>query len=402
MALNRIVQPSDLTQGRLRVDIKKEIDKLDYDQTPLMTLLNHIGKDPASQMKFEWLKKERKVDWGGIVSYGGAWLAGAATTGTITVTLGEGWMYGEGDLIQVPETDQTNIYVDSVAGDVITARSYDNTTTIDFSAGVTGANKLLNMGNAFGLGSGKGTLKNYQPTPDYNYCQIIQSPYGVVHTSNFVEYDAGGIELKETEEDAWIDHNFNKEKTAFFGQRHLASPGYMSTDGTNFDQYMTGGLYEAISTNPITGAVISEPTLTYQEFSDWIALWTRYAKNPVVFAGEIIYGALPFWLKQDLQTRQDESTLGIAITNFRTIYGQEVKVIAHRDLLINAYSGYAFGVDLNDVKYKYLQGNDTHLEKDIQLPDRKQLINEYRSWFGMMVGNSKRHGMIKDVTTINA
>ena len=59
-------------------------------------------------------------------------------------------------------------------------------------------------------------------------------------------------------------------------------------------------------------------------------------------------------------------------------------------------------MDLDDIKYKFLQGQDTHLETGIQLPDRKQLINEYRSWFGTQINNPKRHGLIEDVVTISA
>ena len=108
------------------------------------------------------------------------------------MTVGEGWLYGEGDIIRDPNTAQTNIYVDSVAGDVITGRVYNNTTTIDFSAGATGTNKLLSVGNAFGQGSGQGTIKSHQPDTNLNYIQILQSPYGITETTNHVETDAGG------------------------------------------------------------------------------------------------------------------------------------------------------------------------------------------------------------------
>lgn len=403
MGLNRIVQPSDLTTGRLRTDIKKEIDKLDYDATPLLALLMKIGKEEAKQMDYHWLTKERRPDWGGIVSYGGAWQAGAATSGTITVTANEGWMYGEGDILKVPDTSNVNLYVDSVTGDIITGRTYDNTTTVNFSVGATGANKLLNISNTFALGTNRGTLKSHQPSTNSNYIQIIQNPFGTVETMEHVEYDAGGSELKENEEDAWLAHELNKEKALFFGQKHYAATGYMTYQGNTLAQYFTGGLLEALGNNTITGAVITEADLTYKEFSDWLAICTKYAKKPVIFCGELIYGGLSWWLGQrGLQTTQNETTLGIAVSNFKTIYGQTVPAIAHRDLLVNKYSGYAFCVDLDDVKYKYLRGEDTHLEEDIQLPGDKQIINEFRTWFGVYVGHANRHGLIKDVTTISA
>jgi hypothetical protein len=177
----------------------------------------------------------------------------------------------------------------------------------------------------------------------------------------------------------------------------------MTYQGSNLAQYFTGGILEAVSANYIPGAVISEPDLTYEEFSDWLAICTKYAKKPVVFCGERIYSALSWWLGQrGLQTMQDETTLGIAVGNFKTFYGLTVNCVAHRDLLVNEYAGWAFCVDLDDIKYKHLMGEDTHLEEDIQLPGDKQMINEYRTWFGVYIGNGKRHGIIKDVATISA
>ena len=400
--LNRVVSPDDLTVGRLRTEIDKEIDKLDYETAPLLMISVDAGKQSSGRMKFNYLTKERRPDWGGIVSYAGNWGSGAADDGTITVTSGEGWMYAEGDILKIPATSDTNIYVQSVTGDVITAISYDNSATIDFSAGATGTLKLLSISNTFGLGSNRGTMKSHQPTENFNYIQIIQHPYGVVETAKHVIYDAGGMELSETEEDAWLAHQLAKEKSFFFGQKHYEATGYMASGG-NLAQYQTGGLLEAIGLNTIPGAVIFEADLTYQEFSDWLALVTKYAKSPVVFAGELIYAAMAWWLGQrGLQTTQDETTLGIAVSNFKTIYGETVKVIPHRDLLTNAYAGHTFCVDIDDVKYMYLDGEDTHLEEGIETPGQKQQINEYRTWYGVKVGNPKRHGLIKDTTTISA
>jgi hypothetical protein len=115
-----------------------------------------------------------------------------------------------------------------------------------------------------------------------------------------------------------------------------------------------------------------------------------------------VFEALSWWLGQKLQTRQDEKTLGIAVAQYMNQYGQTVTVIPHRELLKNAYAGYAFCVDLADVGYRFLKGEDTHLEVGIETPGQKQEINEFRTWFGFYVGNEKRHGVLKGVTTISA
>ena len=60
MNLNRVLQPSDLTTGRLRVDIKKEIDKLKFEIRKLMKRMP--PHDPPMSMMIEWDELEVKQD----------------------------------------------------------------------------------------------------------------------------------------------------------------------------------------------------------------------------------------------------------------------------------------------------------------------------------------------------
>jgi len=396
MGTQGVLSPKHLVTGRLRVALDKEIYDLDIDKAPLLKLLSVIGKQSVKQMKFSWLTKERMPDWGTIDAFGGNWAAGAATDGTITVPTDEVWMYASGDLIKCPADSDVNLYIDSVnkSTGVLTCRTYDNTTTVDFSAGTTGANKLFLISNAFELGSGKGIIKTHQPVENYNYIQIAQTPYGVVETLQHVEYEAGGKEFEEQEREKAIEHAFMLEKTLFFGRKHVATTGYMNGE---YEQYFTGGIYEALQTN-----IKSEADLTKAEFASWVKDSIRYAKRPVIFAGELIFEALTWWAEQKLQIRQDEKTLGMAVAIYLTPYGDRVKVIPHRELLKNEYAGWAFCIDLDDIRYRYLEGEDTHLEVEIQQRGEKKVINEYRTWFGLWIGNEKRHGVLKDVATISA
>lgn len=394
MGTQKILEPADLASGRLRIDIMKEIQKLNIDKTPLMKLLDMIGKEKATQMKYQWLTKERRPDWVTIVDYGGNWDAGAADDGTIEVAPADAWLFAAGDIIKIPAKSDLNIYVDSVnqTTGIITGRVYDNTSTIDLSAAAAGE-KILCISNTFELGSNRGTEKNFQPSEAYNYIQIIQHPWGIVETLNHVGYDAGGSEWDEMAQETMIEHEFAKEKTFFFGRKHLATTGYMN--GV-YSQYFTGGMLEGLTTN-----IDTQAALTQAEWGAWVNQAIYYAEKPVIFAGAKIFEGLSWWLGQaGLQTRQDEKTLGIAVSNYMNEYGQTVKVIPHRELLKEAYSGYAFMVDLADVKYKFLQGEDTHIEVGIQTPGDKKEINEIRTWFGAWMGNEKRHGVMKGVTSI--
>lgn len=397
--LNRVVQPSDLTTGRLRIEMAKEIDELNIDKTPLMIMLSKIGKEKSGRMKFEYLSKERRSDWGTISSVGGAWASGANKAGTIVVPAGEAWMYGVGDIIKIPgSASNANIYVDSISTVTLTCHAYDDSTTFDFSGGAdpSAANVLFNISNSFELGTNRGTMKSFQPTENYNLIQIIQHPYGSTETALHVDYDVGGGEMDEQGKEMLIEHEFSKEKLAFFGQRHYASTGYMSASG-GLAQYFTGGMYEFISTN-----VTTEADLTQAEFGAFINAAIYYAKKPTVFTGSRIFEGLSWWLGQNINTTQNEKTLGIAVASYLTQYGDLVHIVPHRELLQKDYAGIAFCIDLADIKYKYLNGEDTHLEVDIETPGDKKKINEYRTWYGVYRGSEKRHGVLKGVTSISA
>ena len=403
--LNRPVQPADLPQGRVKVELSKVIEKLNLDKTPLLKLSQHVSKVGVGDMKFNWLTDERVSDWGTISAVGGAWAAAAATGGTITVPVDEAWRYAEGDILQIPydaaspqiKVSDNTIYVEGVVytTGVITAHTYDNTSLINLTGITLGADILLYLSNTFELGTGKGTSKSYQPTPDFNFIQIVQHPYEVVETTMHTTMDAGGEELSEQEEKALIAHEFSKEKLMFFGRKAQVDAGYMT--GV-YRQYFTGGLVEAISTNAVV--VAGAGALTQLEFGNWVNQSIYYAENPVIFASGMVFEGLSYWLGTTLTTEQSENTLGIAVSTYLTQYGNKVPIIPHRELLQKGYGSYAFCVDLKDIGYRYLNGEDTHLEVGLQANDAKLQTNEYRTWFGFYVGNEKRHGMLRNVLSI--
>ena len=130
---------------------------------------------------------------------------------------------------------------------------------------------------------------------------------------------------------------------------------------------------------------------------------TQYAKNPLVFAGELVYKGLTQWAETKLELVRNESTLGMAVTKYMTAFGDTVMVTPHRELFARgtAYNGQAYCVDVSDLQYRFLQGLDTHLEQDIQLPGLKQKTNEFRTWFTLKVGNEKKHGRLYGATSIS-
>lgn len=382
-----------LTQGRLRLAFDEEIYRLNIDKALLLMLLSKMGKEKVGRSKFYWQTKERKADFVTPSAVGGNWASGAADDGTITVGASDKYLFAEGDVIRIPQVDDSiNIYVSAVnqTTGVITGQTVSGG-NIDLSSWSTEV--VFRVSNAFEIGSGKGTIISQQPTEAYNYIQIIQTPIGITTTDMHQDY-RGRDELDEQRFEAGVDHSFKLEKNLFFGERRMETTGLM--DGV-YPTYFAGGLRYYISTN-VTDAL---GALTQSEFGGWVKDFTQYAKTPLIFSGDLIFEALTTWSEQKLQVKRDESTLGMSVAYYLTPYGDRVKVIPHRELLKSAYQGLAFGLDMSDLKYIYLMGLDTHLEVDIQQPDLKQKIDEYRTWQSLKIINEKKHGILEGVTSIS-
>lgn len=384
-----------LQQGRLRLAFDEEIYNLNIEKALLLMLLSKMGKESEGRMKFWWQTKERKSDSVSSTAVGGAWAAGAAAAGTLTVGANDKYLFAEGDVIMLPAISTAiNIVVTAVnqGTGVITAQTVAGG-NIDLSGVGSSYPTIFLISNAFEIGSGKGTIKSQQPIELYNYIQIIQTPIGITTTAQHLDY-RGRDELDEQRFESGVDHAFKLEKNLFFGERYMQTTGLMNSV---YPQYFAGGLIDYISTN-VTNAA---GALTQSEFGAWVKTFTQYAKNPIIFAGDLVYEALTTWSEQKLEVQRTEDTLGMAVTHYLTPYGDRVKVVPHRELLTGSWAGVAFGVDLNDVKMVHLEGLDTHLEVDIQQPDLKQKIDEYRTWQSLKVINEKKHGYLCGVTSIS-
>jgi hypothetical protein len=354
-----------------------------------------MGKKSVGRMQFYWQTKERKADFVTATASAGNWSSGAADDGTLTVGSSDKYLFAEGDIIKIPSVSQTiNIVLTAVnqTTGVLTGQTVDDS-TIDLSTVGSNTPNILRIGNAFEIGSGKGTIISQQPTEIFNYIQILQTPIGITTSAQHFDY-RGRDEYDEQRFEAGVDHAFKLEKSLFFGSRGADTTGLM--DG-NYPQYYFGGLRHYISTN-VTDA---SGALTQSEFGTWVKSFTQYAKDPVIFAGELIFEALTTWSEAKLEVQRTEDTLGMAVTHYLTPYGDRVKVIPHRELLTGDLQGVAFGVDLSDIKMVNLEGLDTHLEVDIQQPDLKQKIDEFRTWASLQINNEKKHGYLYGVTSIS-
>ena len=84
---------------------------------------------------------------------------------------------------------------------------------------------------------------------------------------------------------------------------------------------------------------------------------------------------------------------GLDVTSFVTPHGT-LKFVKH-PLLVGGYDGHGIVLDPEELSYRNLQGRDTKLNTNIQLPDEDGKKEEYITEAGLELRQVKKHGLIQ-------
>ena len=228
-------------------------------------------------------------------------------------------------------------------------------------------------------------LKFTQLTNDFNYDQIIRTPFGVSTTEMGMEH-YGGPERDRLSKHFGIEHSRALEQTFFFGLRSISS-----TTRT------AGGLQSFIATNVTndTGG------LTEGDWQNFLRTGFRYgSEEKVAFCSPTTVAAIESFARGKLEVVNDTgSKFGIKMKQY--VSGQGiVNIVMHRDWNDSAtYGGYCFLVDMDAVNIRPLTGvGQTQLLKDRQAPDYDGIKDEYRSETTIQVIHERRHALLTGVT----
>lgn len=384
---------------RIDLYIDDQIMYLNVEKTMLMLMMSKVPKQAVYEMEHKWWRQERKKDVVAATAAAGAWAAGADVSGTITVGAADKHLFSAGDIFQIPAKSRTvmvyAISVDQATG-IITARTVNGVDTLDLSGGFT--DNLFLVSNSFEDGGNRGTIKWEVPTQKTNYVQIVETPLGITEVAKNIKY-RGIDEWSKQQFEVGIDHAFKLEKNFFYGQKHYLATGLH--DGV-YEQWFMGGL-----SDPDIGIVtnvedVGGAALTRTAWNSFVIAATKYAQNPVLFVGELIFEGITGWSEKKVQLVRNEKTEGMAIANWQTPYGKQVLLAPHRELLTGAdHQGEAFCVDIPDLQYRHLQNLDTHVVREIQPLGQRQTIDEIRTYCSMKVGQEKKHGWMYDVGSID-
>ena len=357
---------------------------------PLQALLSMAGSEATDDPKYNHFRDElpdRKLTVDGAIA--------SATTNTITVDA------SDDEAFVVPGT----ILINVDTGEVMRATSASNSSNqISVARNIGGTThqiadnaNIIIGGHADSEGGNSPTAVSFDPTTDYNYTQIFKTAVQVTGTLQNTYLRTGDKEQEQLTKALKL-HMADIERSMFFGKRHEENGSTASP--TRY----TGGLTNMI-TNVTDGATYGATanTITEKEFDRLLIedIFAYGSTEKVAFCGARVISNLMEIGKNRWQPTQIDNAYGVSLSRYTT-YAGDLLVYMHpmfrqvpnmdKEMII---------LDMNELKYRFLQGRDTQLIRDIQTPDFDGVKHMYMTECGLEMTQAKVHHRVKGWTAVS-
>lgn len=359
---------------RRDIDISKDVARLLPDATPFLVVLMRARKKNTRTAEFKWYDSEP----------GGWWTqttdAVEADQQANVIPCTTSNIFRPKDIVKVPVTGEvlfvTDVSDEGGTKEITVVRGYGGTTVAQIPMGAW----LQRMGNAMEEFSQAPQPKITQPIKEFNYTQIFRRPFDQSMTS-----DAEALRTNETERtrlrrDQLIEHRMDIERAMLFGVRH---------EDVLEKRRMTGGLDFFIKTNVMD----AQSDLTEHKFEEFCEMLFAHGSSRKLLICSYRTGSIiNNFAKHRIQTESGDRFYGLRIKRYESYHG-DLYIVPSR-VLEKEYRGVAFGVDMDYIFYRPLQGRDTKLKTNIQANDADGWRDEYLTEVGLQVRLEKVHAKL--------
>lgn len=370
-----------LESTRVIADVADELALYQPSSNPFMALVGKLrAKRSTTQYKFDWHEVDEFPRSFSIVTDAGT---------TVTVGSGEGTRLRSGDVLLNSVTREHILVTATPSTDAVTVvRGIGGFTS---TMATDGSQTLVLLGSAYPDASQLGALVSIREENKYNYTQIIRTPFGVSGRQAVTKL-YGGNDLNNQRKQWGIEHAKQIEQFMFFGTR------FTRTHSSGYQQTGMGGLEYFIKSN-IWDLNQKKPTeRSFVEFLEHAMKWgaggnqngsaTKYLLHSARWGTEI-----EFWAKDKIQYKTLEKVGGLALGEYVTTHGRVMLV--HAPILDYQHQDTAFLLDLNHLKYAYLNERDTKLMNDRQENDADFVEEEYFSDVSLEVKLEGAHAILR-------
>lgn len=372
--------PENQNTARVVVDMEDSILLYQPEATPYLTLTGRMRKKrEAVNPRFDWLEKDEYPR--------GLEVTAAADSDdtAISVVAGQDARVGIGSVVINLRTAE-NILVNAAPtsgslGTVVRGIGGG-------AAPIVVGDVLLYAFSAYEDGAGIGPLKSIQEFNEFNYTQIIRTPFGFTGRDLQTELYGGRDEMTETKWQA-IEHKKSIEYAMAFGKRDART-------GTH-QQTFTRGVDGFIVTNRWN---VEGVTLTERSFVDFLEVAMKWGKGgnqngsgtKYLLASSRWLTEINGWVGDRLRYKPLDDSIGFAAQEFNSPHGN-VELLRW-PLLDKFHPDRAFLLDFNHIRYVYMRGRDTKLYVDRQGNDIDGKTNEYLSDCGVQVNFEHAHSAL--------
>lgn len=386
--LTGVVDDNTILSNQRVIDMDNEIAMLEPDETPLVTFLMKLNKRSAYSQKVEWLEDEFHPRY--TTSAGS--FTNVATT--VNVAAGTGAYFKINDVIRDELTGE-NMLVTNVVTDALTVTRGIGSVPGTASSGA--ADGIIRLSNASAEGALLPVLKQTKKTANFNYCQIIRTPFGMTETliasKLYGQPDVMAYEANKK----LAEHKREIENTLWMGRRLLDVSGAAP-------RAFMGGVTDFLTTNVATGGAMTQKV--FEQFligtastGPKVARFGGPAK--VGFSAPLVMGALSSYAASRLSPPGLPTTWGVQLDTYRSANGFNVGLVEKRDWSDFATASPALGgslivLDMDSVVMRTLR--DTALKPKRQANDEDSQKQEYLTEASFMLKQERKHAWLRGVT----
>lgn len=158
----------------------------------------------------------------------------------------------------------------------------------------------------------------------------------------------------------------------------------------------TGGILEYINSGNSyvqnQGGVLTAP-----DFNTFLREGFTYGNNAkFLFAGGVVIQAINEFARGQITMRPLEKSYGMQIGEYVTAFGK-INIV-HNPLFVEDYAGYAFLLDMDCFKYRFMNNRDTKLMTNVQGNDVDGEVDQYITESGLERKQAARTALLKGVT----
>jgi Family of unknown function (DUF5309) len=363
-------------------------------KAPLTALMSQAKSKTTDDPEFSWFEKvmpsQRMTLSADITS--------SATT--ILVTSGASQLR-RNHVIRVEKADELMFVTQDPLNDttIQVQRAFAGST----AAAVTVATDNPNIhvvGTAMEEGSLAPTGVNYDPTKRRNYTQIFRNTLEMTRTASKTRLRTGDA-VKEAKREALQLHSMELEKAFIFGQ---------ASEGTYQGKPMrtTGGVISFIDPNNIVNN--TDGVINISELEGWLERMFRYGSTEkIALCGNLAVLGVQQAIRKsttfNIQTGIKE--YGMNVSRLICPFGELVMKTHPLFNQLNSATGYnaadswMLTLDMDQITYRNLSGDDMRYEKDLQENGLDGEKSGYLTEAGLEVAQPMTHFLIKGIKSGN-